>query len=587
MEKGTRAMTSEVKQLIDDTIALTGASAPALLDADAPTLATSSTGATYLIGLVGGKDVGKSSLVNALVGKPISTATSHGPGTETVIAYVHQQSINEIRPLLEREAPGRYTIVTHAVDRLRRQVLLDLPDIDSKYGDHLQLTRRMLRHMLYPIWIQSIEKYADLRPQELLSAVAEGNDPQNFVFCLNKADQLASREGAGAAEELRKDFAKRIARTIQLPASPQVFLISARQPAAFDLPKLTELLSQEKSSEAVNQSRDLADRRQDRSLFGWFQRQRLGDRAQQIVALEKDAQDLINSRITMPLIDRAIPRMLDDPGQRMALLAPVTRLRMSRWPIVNAIDALLSPVMALVQKNLGASSATSADPDAYLADTGGISTSVQAAFAQLHQLHPQLSEMYRERKLWESMHADLAAIDLRRRFAEVARRQQEAVLKRAGGRFHVLFAPWRWLLTIGAVLWFPIIQPVLNVMLQQDVWNFSRETLRVVVGVLSVEHLLSCVTFLLLWLFILWVMLRWGTQRRVTRIIERWKRADSDDDLSLPQQVIQWTDEMLDPIHRRRERVEQILKQAEQLRAQLTAASASPAAPAPALAGRA
>jgi hypothetical protein len=267
----------------------------------------------------------------------------------------------------------------------------------------------------------------------------------------------------------------------------------------------------------------------------------------------------------------------------MALLAPVTRLRMSRWPIVNAIDALLSPVMALVQKNLGASSTGSADPDAYLTGTGGISTCAQTAFAQLHQLHPQLSEMYRDRKLWESMHADVATIDLKRRFAEVAQRQQQAVLQRAGGRFHALFAPWRWLLTIGAVLWFPIVQPILNVMLQQDVWNLSKETLRVVVGVLSVEHLLSCVTFLLLWLFILWVMLRWGTQRRVTRIIERWKRADSDDDLSLPQQVIQWTDEMLDPIHRRRERVEQILKQAELLRAQLNAA---PASPAPALAGR-
>jgi hypothetical protein len=580
-------MTTEVKQLIDDTIALTGASAPTLLDADAPTLATSSTGATYLIGLVGGKDVGKSSLVNALVGKPISKPTSHGPGTETVIAYCHQQSINEIRPLLEREAPARYTIVTHAVDRLRRQVLLDLPDVDSKYGDHVQLTRRMLRHMLYPIWIQSIEKYADLRPQELLAAVAEGNDPQNFIFCLNKADQLIAREGAGAAEELRNDFAKRIARTIQLPAPPQVYLISAKQPTAFDLPRLTDLLSRERSSQAVNQSRDLADRRQDRSLFGWFQRQRLGDRVQQLASLESDAQELLNARVSMPLIDHAIPRMLDDPGQRMALLAPVTRLRMSRWPIVNAIDALLSPVMALVQKNLGASSTGSADPDAYLADTGGISTCVQTAFAQLHQLHPQLSEMYRDRKLWESMHADLAAIDLKRRFAEVAQRQQEAVLKRAGGRFHALFAPWRWLLTIGAVLWFPIIQPILNIMLQQNAWDLSKETLRVIVGVLSVEHLLSCVTFLLLWLFILWVMLRWGTQRRVTRIIERWKRADSDDDLSLPQQVIQWTDEMLDPIHRRRDRVEQILNQAEQLRAQLSAASASPAAPAPALAGRA
>ena len=40
----------------------------------------------YIVGLIGGKDVGKSSFVNALVGRPITEQSSHGPGTEAVIA---------------------------------------------------------------------------------------------------------------------------------------------------------------------------------------------------------------------------------------------------------------------------------------------------------------------------------------------------------------------------------------------------------------------------------------------------------------------------------------------------------------------
>ena len=65
-------------------------------------------------------------------------------------------------------------------------MLLDLPDIDSRYASHLQVTRTMLRHMLYPVWVGSIEKYADQQPQQMLARVAEGNTPENFVFCLNR-----------------------------------------------------------------------------------------------------------------------------------------------------------------------------------------------------------------------------------------------------------------------------------------------------------------------------------------------------------------------------------------------------------------
>ena len=148
------------------------------------------------------------------MGRPITAVTSHGAGTEIVIAYAHGSQEPALRELLEREVPGQFRIVAHDLEHLRRQVLLDLPDIDSRYAAHLAVTRTMLRQMLYPVWVGSIEKYADQQPQAMLARVSEGNTPGNFVFCLNKVDQLGNvaparakpggfscRKGAGPREE--------------------------------------------------------------------------------------------------------------------------------------------------------------------------------------------------------------------------------------------------------------------------------------------------------------------------------------------------------------------------------------------------
>src|SRR5688572_2744472 len=229
-------MTPAVEQLVRETMELTGADTPQLLEDDAPVLADEALeaaddgGGFYLVGIIGGKDVGKSALVNALVGRNITAITSHGPGTETVVAYAHASREGPLRALLEREVPGQYRIITHEEPHLLRQVLLDLPDIDSHWKAHLEVTRTMLRHMLYPVWVQSVEKYADRQPQEMLARVAAGNAAQNFVFALNKVDQVegsgfgvqGSGDGRGdaalppAAAEIRDDFAGRIARTLGL-----------------------------------------------------------------------------------------------------------------------------------------------------------------------------------------------------------------------------------------------------------------------------------------------------------------------------------------------------------------------------------
>jgi hypothetical protein len=394
----------------------------------------------------------------------------------------------------------------------------------------------------------------------LLAAVAQGNDPTNFIFCLNKADQISATEAA----ELRDDFANRIARLLNV-TSPRVFLISAEHPEQFDLPTLRDLFSSGKSNDNVKQSQTLAERRQDRSLLGWFGNQRLTEISQQLARMEQDARELSASRLGVPLLERAIPKLLDDPGQRMGMIGPAVRARLSRWPIVNSIDLLLSPLLALVQKNLSDSPSGSTDPDAYLGES--LATKVQTTFAQLHQLHPRLGELYQNQKLWESMHAETASAELRRRFADAIETEKQTILDRTSGRFALLFAPLRWLLTVGAILWFPIVQPILSVVLQQETWQMSRQTMRVVVDVLSVSSLLQCVTFLIIWFAVLWILLRAGTHRRINRLIEQWK--NSDDDSSLSGQTLQWIDELLEPIHQRRQRVEEIVARAQLLKEKL------------------
>src|SRR5205823_14974756 len=83
-------MLAEYQQLVDEIRDLTGASAPALMEIDAPVLADDALNAAgdqmYLVAIIGGKDVGKSALVNALVGQEITARTSFGPGTEIAVA---------------------------------------------------------------------------------------------------------------------------------------------------------------------------------------------------------------------------------------------------------------------------------------------------------------------------------------------------------------------------------------------------------------------------------------------------------------------------------------------------------------------
>lgn len=558
-------MSNDLRAIVQDTVELLDVEPPRLLQRDAPVLQSDdcSADSIYLVGLIGGKDVGKSSFVNALVGKTITSESSHGKGTEDVIAYAHESAAAHLKPMLESIVPGRFRIVAHRSESLVRQVLLDLPDIDSVYDDHIRITRHVLRHLLHPIWIQSVEKYADQNPQALLSRVAEGNDPGNFIFCLNKADQLPTENGA--VEQLRQDFASRIGRLLNLQSQPRVFVVSARHPARFDLPPLIEHLSKQRPVDAVTRSISLASRRRDDTLLQWIDLHDLPGKCETAQRLLDDTRDAVAARIGAPLLERAVPRMMDDPGYRLSLVDSATARRLSRWPVVNVIQSVLSPITSLVRANAGASGAAR-DVEAHL-DPGEPSTAsrVQTCFAHLCQTSPPTARLLAANKLWEDLPAETAANRLSRRIASCIERQREAVVERFS--HGTWLAPVRWLLTIGAILWFPIIQPILALLLERNwVWA-GIDTLRLALEVLSAAYLLKTIGFLLLYFLVLWALLRWDTHRTVCRMIDQWKRPDATDEQCSPAaQLLNWLDELAAPVADHHTRLVSLVERIDQAR---------------------
>jgi hypothetical protein len=602
-------MSPELDQLVSEVAAVTGAARPAWMEEDAPLLeGADGEQAFYLIGLIGGKDVGKSALANAIVGHEITARTSHGPGTETVTAYAHADQAEALGALLEREVPGRYSIVEHNISSLARQVLLDLPDIDSHWGQHLAVTRKMLRHMLFPIWIQSVEKYADRQPQELLVKVAAGNAPGNFVFCLNKVDQLErERVGSALADgfstavanprggrknasaeadptsgaailELAEDYAARVGRVLSLDEPPRVWAISAIHPQRYELPALRELLTREKTQEAVRDSRAKAALRQKSSVLAWLEEQDLEGRTARLARLQEQAEEFVDDRLGEPLLGTLLPRLTDDPLYRQAVVDQCMAKRVSHWPIVNVLHAIFSTIGAFFRRNSepvarplsGTSGEALVDQQVMSMGTvgGGAASSggqslgqlVQTTFALLQQSYPQVSELYRERKLWEFVAATGAAGELRDRLIATVDRQRGAACARMerGGPWALL----RGLLTIGALIWFPIVQPVFEAMIKE-----KKNIAATLVNILSITNLLSSLTFLLIYFSILWLVLRWDAQRRVNRQFARWKRLeDLDPELSLNAQTMDWLGKLSTPVRAARDQMTGLVRRVEALR---------------------
>jgi hypothetical protein len=283
--------------------------------------------------------------------------------------------------------------------------------------------------------------------------------------------------------------------------------------------------------------------------------------------LRDDAGEVVASRLGVPVLEGALPRLVEDPAYRLSIIDPVISARMSFWPIVSIFHGLLTPLLAMVRRNVGMGSSDVNVNDYLTVEGESLPTMIQTTFAQLQQSNPAISTLYRDNKLWESIASESAAHDLQRRLNETLRRQREAAMERLGRREGWIMPFFRVMLTVGAILWFPIVQPILEILLQGSALSFSPELALRIVQLLGVTFLLENLTFLLLWFAVLWAIVRAAAYRSASRLITRWQRDPKlDPALSFTGQTLEWIDGLLDPIQRQQEQIDSLIARVEKLR---------------------
>lgn len=145
-------------------------------------------GSAYVLALVGGTGVGKSSLLNALAGEVISPAGARRPTTDEPVAWVAASARRETAPLLEWL--GVREVRDHKTGHFGDVAILDLPDVDSTTPEHRARVDELLPRVDAVVWVADPEKYRDaILHDDYLRRWAPRLARQLVV--VNKADRLS------------------------------------------------------------------------------------------------------------------------------------------------------------------------------------------------------------------------------------------------------------------------------------------------------------------------------------------------------------------------------------------------------------
>jgi hypothetical protein len=187
----------------------------------------------------------------------------------------------------------------------------------------------------------------------------------------------------------------------------------------------------------------------------------------------------------------------------------------------------------------------------------------------LQQSFPGVGRLYADQKPWEALPAQMAEADLRHRLATTLERQRAVLRARLGGG-GAIGGFVRLALTVGALFWFPIIQPLLATWVGTPGHAWRAVSVEMI-ELLGVNNLLASAGFLAIYFAFLWLALKWATQRRVDRQLGRWASDDKlNPTLSLAGQVMEWTDALVAPVRAATARLEGLVARFRSMRERLS-----------------
>jgi GTP-binding protein EngB required for normal cell division len=170
----------------------------------------------YVLALVGGTGVGKSTLLNAIAGQNVSAASARRPTTSDTVAWVPSSRARELAGLLNWL--GVSEVREHADDALGDVAVLDLPDFDSIVPEHRDRVDALLPRVDAVAWIVDPEKYMD--------QVIHGGYLREFapsirrqIVVLNRSDLLSPADVSRVAEDMRGQLRRDSAGDIEVVAT--------------------------------------------------------------------------------------------------------------------------------------------------------------------------------------------------------------------------------------------------------------------------------------------------------------------------------------------------------------------------------
>ncbi len=171
-------------------------------------------GDAYVLAFVGGTGVGKSSLLNALAGTAVSTASVRRPTTSAPIAWVPATERAALVPLLTWI--GVEDVREHTGTDLGPVAILDLPDMDSVASDHRARVEAILPRVDAVAWVTDPEKYHDAALHDDFLRTWLPRLARQVVV-LNKADRLSGDDARRIALDLEADLAGMVGRGAPVP----------------------------------------------------------------------------------------------------------------------------------------------------------------------------------------------------------------------------------------------------------------------------------------------------------------------------------------------------------------------------------